>query len=1473
MIRTYGQYSTSRDLSVRGFCNVSVTDVGDENFWGAKPQVVKAMQWPEPLVSSHRASDWVEEFVESAELQRALASEGAASWAPVHAVARQEDGGAYYVTDLHDASARLLASARFQWSVYTAAWLRDMVLGVLEGLEELQNRRGRAHGNLRGGNILVDGLLRGEGLTVSLVDPATSGSIVRRSHGEQEDMRDLGLVLHEMILHTPFRELGGWPLEDSEAWRLLGDGLGDAWRELVAWLIDPKAARGSRTIIECRKRVQALPEPKIPTSATKVLRYGLIGAAGLALAVFGGNQLRIALKDFDPEAWDQYVSDYNWVDNLVDQSEDPNSLLMTDERLSGLRTVVLGVNPQRLKASYVLDDDGIDAVPPVWRTEPPEAAQPGAVVNRTQIAVRNIDAIRRAVESEDFALRRELNALAAPGTGQLVDGVGERWEGLAEFIRTVEDDFETVAQQLPLSQAIDVISGAQRVDELGATLAEYEDRFEASRDPVLREFGYFKSVLMERGLESAEGGAAFDDARDVADWVAQLAELAEAAAQADAALAEDLPKVDLAYMLASEEYEQLVQNVQGSRGEPEFFREDLLRWVELARDGRFVMLDASLDPRDPSLGERIASLKTQADELRESPALSSALEERLDTLESALEEPAPLALLAGDDALESGSERATLSEHIARIASLSWVEGLREQVETGAQATSGAVSRFEAELASIQEAEQQIAAEYVDNLEAEERVAESASVNSLWRDRRDDLLSAYSETGVLRDLVDEADAARALLTRIDGALTAPDEVRADAEPQTWDGELLLGLVRAQREQQLAEVVSRVDWSLGDEALSNAVDASLAAQQRTYNAWQARVAELVSDMARAEALMASVHLPEDQPADGGRSVAEIFAFWAGDDVAEAVQAPEVFNAIFSLFNRVDALSRASESELASLAGDAEAPEIVSFGAWRRLGEVEAGGAKVWPDSLADLERERSLREVASEIAESVSDGAQRSRLQAELAEEGQQRWARLAQRVTSDAEIEALLELEEAFGVDRTALDARTRYNTALAELRRLSDDAFVDKDETVEDGIRRFIALAQQSGGRYTAAANRMSSLLATAAATPDTIDFEEYGPALVGWEVTDASRRQTRVTYTSPNGVEVEFALVRRKGANDIISRPFFIMTNEVSVRVARELMNSVIGPRADAAADSIRRDLEENFSIGATVSINWEGPRVWNWSDQDLFRTGLMLNQAAAGDGWLWPNQFADDHSLVSPEILASQSRPSFDHPLNHVSPSAAVTLAERLHPEGSSPENPNLVRIPTAQQWQAAYAFHEAPQEAEGRLWNLRDETWRQQQQHAVGVRRQLNAQASFFQLPDAGIFLPEGRSDIPTGESATIIDRGTADGTLWFDYVDSREGEGLNGSTYEAPGAVLKHMIGNVAELVRVEEGSGFAVIGGSAMSPPELDPLEPQVIARGFNQLERSYSDVGFRLSFETDDFREPLSVMLSDALVNISGDY
>ena len=205
-----------------------------------------------------------------------------------------------------------------------------------------------------------------------------------------------------------------------------------------------------------------------------------------------------------------------------------------------------------------------------------------------------------------------------------------------------------------------------------------------------------------------------------------------------------------------------------------------------------------------------------------------------------------------------------------------------------------------------------------------------------------------------------------------------------------------------------------------------------------------------------------------------------------------------------------------------------------------------------------------------------------------------------------------------------------------------------------------------------------------------------------------------------------------------------------------------------------------------------SWGGPRGWEKKGQ-----GIDLREE-----WLWISPQREGHKPFYAPSVGSPPPPNERSPMHWIKPEGAEAFAELVG-----------CRLPTTAEWKAA-----REKERKDTIWNLRDSTWTAQ--YKFDNRQH-------FPLPDRNIFKPDGLVIIPDGSDERN------DGTLWFDDVDISDKRGQT----------FIHIIGNVAEFVR--DGNTFAVIGGSALSPPELNPDKKNVLNR-----EAAFSDVGFRLAFD-----------------------
>jgi formylglycine-generating enzyme required for sulfatase activity len=254
--------------------------------------------------------------------------------------------------------------------------------------------------------------------------------------------------------------------------------------------------------------------------------------------------------------------------------------------------------------------------------------------------------------------------------------------------------------------------------------------------------------------------------------------------------------------------------------------------------------------------------------------------------------------------------------------------------------------------------------------------------------------------------------------------------------------------------------------------------------------------------------------------------------------------------------------------------------------------------------------------------------------------------------------------------------------------------------------------------------------------------------------------------------------------------------------------------------------RPLLANYPAGGYDTRS--GPRVWEWST----RPGQVMSVAAPGPGdtsrgWLRAKSTTSGQEYYPPGLTVTPPTPQ--HPMQYVSPTAAVYAARLMG-----------CRLPTSAEWKAAAALP-----ASGTP-NLRDKTWRKEFERAKELV------GNDPEYPAGGIFWPsEAQKVQPLLDGSPAVD--ADDGVLWFSPAEA----GVQG---------FQNLVGNVAEFVwedpasieaveassaairtALGKGEKLRVIGGSALSPKEVGPNDPQPV--NFAQARAGYSDVGFRLAF------------------------
>ena len=301
-------------------------------------------------------------------------------------------------------------------------------------------------------------------------------------------------------------------------------------------------------------------------------------------------------------------------------------------------------------------------------------------------------------------------------------------------------------------------------------------------------------------------------------------------------------------------------------------------------------------------------------------------------------------------------------------------------------------------------------------------------------------------------------------------------------------------------------------------------------------------------------------------------------------------------------------------------------------------------------------------------------------------------------------------------------------------------------------------------------------------------------GPQAPAWAL-NKSDDVTTVVYSWKDGAHDHRLAFRRVTAD---GQDAFVSTTEVSVGLFGDVVSSA----------GNWGDLMKIWEAPAARS--WDGPRSWELDNASGYKLGENR------EWWLVPpTEKQDWYQAKKEKAGADKDMPKAEHPMQYISPQVAKSLASLLG-----------CRLPTASEWKAAWEQEGRPDNG-----NLRDGSWKSLFDE-IAKKSEDGANLSG---PNEGVFGLRGLA-----VSNNLVE-GSNDGHIWFEPV-------------ETGGTKFHLLVGNVAEFVYSDKSMRtFAVIGGSALSPPELwdGKAKPFSEAYPYDKANRKeFSDVGFRLAFD-----------------------
>ena len=725
---------------------------------------------------------------------------------------------------------------------------------------------------------------------------------------------------------------------------------------------------------------------------------------------------------------------------------------------------------------------------------------------------------------------------------------------------------------------------------------------------------------------------------------------------------------------------------------------------------------------------------------------------------------------------------------------------------------------------------------WLEGIRQQDGISASQAINAQWRTRRDSLLDGVTAERLKDDIHFYSDLRGALKT-LHGVLRDLDTEEnlsaglpnQEKLAKPWQ-QKLVGAAARRRERALEDCIKLISWQGGvPDVEAPRVQQGLTAARQAFKAWMAQASELIAAFDTIESRLDNCYLQDDAPDPQAGSVRTLLA---GAQNSAALRDKDVEDAVAPIVQRIAYLSEiATSTDRARLAElvQAEAPgrPEVPLAAWRRLGRISG---PPWPASLAELDVERELRRKLAGLAGGIGDGARGETLRRELAAEGHRRWLICYGSLSGSEDVETALSGRHEFAVDDAALAPSILYNISLYDLKGIDPKA---ADAQAVSRIQQFLQKVNSLPGEVTSqpdvaalmpALDEIAKDESSRQKAGDLANAGPAGPGLGGGWTAEVFEDGTYVDYKwEEEGHSLRFMRIDPQGGAE---RAAYLCTTEMPVGLFIDVVAEV-GKWDEARV--LFKDILDRFNVRFSVVDPRKGPRVWS-VERDM--SGLRLSNE-------W---------LSSPYYPAGRfpSPPGESHPMQFVPPAAALYAARLLG-----------CRLPSAAEWRAAYDSFERDNPADA--WNLRDATWTLQQEHIREVirPREPGVPPPPAQWPDESIFWPPDTTVVrKVGDEAGPATT-EHDGALWFFPVTSgRE-------------RTFQHLVGNVAEWVFdaadgledmehippesagsfTQNNSGrFRVIGGSALSPPELRPFDkPWPV--DFESAGEGYSDVGFRLCF------------------------
>ncbi len=248
-----------------------------------------------------------QDFISAAKLQKELASP---NWAAIYNIS-DDDQKALYFCQKYDRSLRDIIDSKLNISPNV---LLNIVTAVCNGLVDLSNKLSRPSGNIKPGNILVRTGAKDAVSDIVLTDMSPDYGTDRRHCAA--DLRAVGKIIFELVLHRPAPQSDSLRLTDVSEWKSLGDNALQ-WMQLCEKLLQATSPVSDYTLEMFSRDLSLIKHGK----HIKHIRLIVALAVVIVIAgVFFGYIWNKKNTPTDVNQWKQICAEnFIWIQKLYDE--------------------------------------------------------------------------------------------------------------------------------------------------------------------------------------------------------------------------------------------------------------------------------------------------------------------------------------------------------------------------------------------------------------------------------------------------------------------------------------------------------------------------------------------------------------------------------------------------------------------------------------------------------------------------------------------------------------------------------------------------------------------------------------------------------------------------------------------------------------------------------------------------------------------------------------------------------------------------------------------------------------------------------------------------------------------------------------------------------------------------------------------------------------------------------------------------